>query len=77
LELGRLQWKADRRDQAIGTYEHLIINNALLEEVIPDLEACAEEWPDVSLKQALGDAYMAADRLEEALNVYRQALASL
>jgi tetratricopeptide (TPR) repeat protein len=77
LELGRVLWQADKRDEAVETYDHLIRRSELLDEIIPDLEDYAEQWADPSVRQALGDAYMRADRLQDALNVYRQALASL
>jgi cytochrome c-type biogenesis protein CcmH/NrfG len=49
----------------------------LLESVIPDLEEYLEQQPDISIQQMLGDAYMKDGRLQEALDVYRQALETL
>lgn len=77
LELGRLLWQAGQRAEAIKAYDHLIERGELLDEIIPDLEDYEERWPDPSVRQALGDAYVRADRLQDALKVYREALASL
>jgi tetratricopeptide (TPR) repeat protein len=75
--LGRVLWQADRRAEAVETYSHLITSSELLDEVIPDLEDYVEQRPDADVQQALGDAYMRADRLTEALAVYRRALAGI
>ncbi len=77
LDLGRVLWQGDRREEAIETYDRLIRRGELLDEIIADLEDYAEQWPGLSLQQALGDAYMQADRLQDALDTYRRALASL
>lgn len=77
LELGRLLWQAERREDAVEAYERLIGSDELLDEVIADLEDYTEQWEDARLLQALGDAYRETDQLEEALDTYRQALASL
>jgi tetratricopeptide (TPR) repeat protein len=77
LDLARLLWQADRRDEAAETYGRLITRSKLLDEVIPDLEDYVEQSADVSLQQALGDAYMKADRLAEALDMYRRAMTGL
>ncbi len=77
LELGRTLWQAGTREDAVEAYERLIVEQALLGDVIADLENYAEQWPDASVMQALGDAYMKHDQLQEALDTYRRALASL
>jgi tetratricopeptide (TPR) repeat protein len=77
LDLGRVLWQADQRAEAIETYNHLIASSELLDDVVPDLEDYVAQWPDASLQQALGDAYMRADRLTDALDIYRRALAGL
>jgi hypothetical protein len=77
LELGRVLWQADRRADAVAAYQSLIERGMLLDDVAADLEDYAEQWPDAMLQQALGDAYMRADRLHEALEMYRQALETL
>ena len=77
LELGRVLWQVDRRQDAVEAYDELVARGELLGEVIADLENYTEQWPDARVMQSLGDAYMKADRLEDALNTYRQALAVL
>lgn len=77
LELGRVLWQADKRDDALKTYEKLIEKGRLLNEIIPDLEDYEEQQPDPRLMQALGDAYMKVDRLQEALDTYRRAMEKL
>lgn len=77
LELGRVLWQADKRNDATEMYEQLIKEDSLLGDVIADMEDYAEEWSDPRLMQALGDAYRKMDRLQEALDTYRQALARL
>ncbi len=77
LELGRVLWQADRPDEAMEVYGTLIDQAQLLDEIILDLEDYAAQWPDPSVKQVLGDAYVKADRLQDALVVYRDALGDL
>jgi Flp pilus assembly protein TadD len=77
LELGRVLWQTDQREEAIETYDRLVSRDAQLDEIIPDLEDYAEQWSDPCAMQALGDAYMRTDRLQDALDVYRRALESL
>ncbi len=77
LKLGRLLWQAEDRDGAIEAYDTLIQHSEPLDEIISDLEQYTERWSDPWLKRALGDAYFRADRLQDALDVYRQALADL
>jgi tetratricopeptide (TPR) repeat protein len=77
LELGRVLWQGDRRADAVETYSHLIGRKELLDEVIPDLEDYVAQAPDATVQQALGDAYMQADRLSDALDIYRRALQGL
>jgi len=77
LTLAQALWQAGERQEALEAYTRVIRSGKLLEEVIPDLEICLEQWPDLSTQQTLGDAYMKADRLQEALDIYRRALESL
>ena len=63
---------------AVKHYTRLIRRKRFLAEVIADLEAALVRYPvDVDLLQALGDAYMRADRLREALEAYNKAEALL
>ncbi len=77
LDLGRVLWQADRRKDAVAAYEKLIGRSKLLDDVIADLEDYTEQWPDARVMQSLGDAYVKADRLQDALDTYRHALESL
>jgi tetratricopeptide (TPR) repeat protein len=77
LELGRVLWQADERQEAVEVYETLIGRSKLLDDAIADLEDYKEQGVDAQVMQALGDAYVKADRLQDALDIYRQALASL
>jgi cytochrome c-type biogenesis protein CcmH/NrfG len=61
----------------LEAYSRLIDSGKLLEDVIPDLETCREQWPDASTQRVLGDAYMKAGHLQEALDTYREALETL
>jgi tetratricopeptide (TPR) repeat protein len=59
---------------ALHTYERLIRKTRLLDEVIYDLRDALYRYPvEVSIWQALGDAYMRANRLQDALDSYTKA----
>ncbi len=59
---------------ALQTYNRLIRKGKLLDEIIRQLREALYRYPvDVSLWQALGDAYMRANRLQEALDAYTKA----
>jgi tetratricopeptide (TPR) repeat protein len=59
---------------ALHTYERLIRKTRLLDEVIYDLRDALYRFPvDVGIWQALGDAYMRANRLQDALDSYTKA----
>ena len=61
-------------DLAIGEYGKLVKRGKLLEEVIYDLKAATYSHPvDVIVWQALGDAHMRANQLQEALDAYSKA----
>ncbi|MGD2177562.1 MAG: hypothetical protein PVG71_07040, partial [Anaerolineae bacterium] len=77
LDLGRVLWQAEERAEAIETYDRLIASGKLLDQVIPDLEDYAQQRPGVDVQRTLGDAYMKADRLTDALDTYRRALAGV
>jgi len=77
LTLARALWQAGERPEALEAYTRLIRSSKLLESLIPDLEQCLEQWPDVSTQRVLGDAYMKDGRLQEALDIYRHALETL
>jgi cytochrome c-type biogenesis protein CcmH/NrfG len=77
LDLARGLWQIKERDEAVGAYNQVIDGGALLEDVIHDLEQGVEQFPDADLQQALGDAYMKAGRVDDALQTYRRALEAL
>lgn len=56
---------------ALANYDQLIKKGKRVDQVIADLEATDQARPDdPEILQALGDAYMRADRLQEALDTY-------
>jgi tetratricopeptide (TPR) repeat protein len=77
LELARRLWDAGQKEKAQAAYQELL-SSPLRDDVIADLERISgEEALEEPMLRLLGDAYMRENRLEEALNVYRRALASL
>lgn len=59
---------------AIEVYGKLIRKGKSLEEIIRDLRDALYRYPvEVPLWQALGDAYMHSNRLQEALDAYTKA----
>jgi DNA uptake protein ComE-like DNA-binding protein len=61
-------------DQAVNQYADLINRDQHLDEVIRDLQAALGKYPmDSSLYQSLGDAYVHANMLQEALDAYNRA----
>lgn len=78
LAAARQAMAADEFEGAVKHYGTLIRRRSLLEDVMADLEAAIDRLPDrPELWQALGDAYMKADRAAEAVEAYRRGLASL
>jgi tetratricopeptide (TPR) repeat protein len=61
-------------DDAMKKYMKLIKKGRLLDEVIHDLREAIYRYPvDVVIWQTLGDAYMRANRLQDALDAYTSA----
>ncbi len=61
-------------NEAIREYIKLIKRGHLLEEVIHDLREAIHQFPmDIAVWQTLGDAYMRANRLQDALDTYSKA----
>jgi len=59
---------------ALEEYGRMIRKGKFLEEIIYDLREAIYRYPvEVSVWQALGDAYMRANRLQEALDAYTKA----
>lgn len=64
--------------RASAQYGMLIKRKKHLDEVIKDLEtAVSEDEDQPNIWQALGDAYMKADRLEDAIQAYRKGMGSV
>jgi cytochrome c-type biogenesis protein CcmH/NrfG len=74
LELARLLRGVGERDEALKAYANALRGRDLADSVIKDVETLAAEHPDAASQQLLGDAYMKAGRLQDALRAYRQAL---
>ncbi|MBL1173386.1 MAG: tetratricopeptide repeat protein, partial [Chloroflexi bacterium] len=59
---------------ALQYYGNLIRRGKLLEDITFDLKEALYRFPvEVSIWQALGDAYMRANRLQDALDAYTKA----
>ena len=59
---------------AMEYYEKLIKKGRFLDEIIFDLREALYRYPvEVSIHQTLGDAYMRANRLQDALDSYTKA----
>ncbi|MCI0551580.1 MAG: tetratricopeptide repeat protein [Anaerolineae bacterium] len=59
---------------ALDTYAKLIKKGRFLDEIIYDLRDALYRYPvEVSIWQSLGDAYMRANRLQDALDAYTKA----
>ena len=77
LSLAQTLWQAGKWEKALEKYTSLIRSSKVIEDVIPDLEKCLEQRPQVNIRQALGDAYMKDGQLQKALDTYRRALETL
>ncbi len=65
---------ANQLKEAVQEYGKLIKKGHLLEDVIHDLREATYRFPvDIIIWQTLGDAYMKANRLQEALDAYNKA----
>ena len=61
-------------ETAVETYTQLIQSGANLDEVTQDLKTALFRYPmQIELYQALGDAYLKTDRLQEALDTFTKA----
>ena len=61
-------------NEAIETYSSLINSQQFLKQVIHDLNAAAGHYPqEISIWQALGDAYLRSDKIQQALDAYTKA----
>jgi hypothetical protein len=74
LQLAQAGLAGNRLSEAMQNYAKLIKKGRLLDEVIHDLREAIYRFPvDVIVWQTLGDAYMRASRLQEALDAYTKA----
>jgi hypothetical protein len=74
LGLARNELSRSNIPGALQSYEKLIKKGRFLEDVIFDLRDALYRYPvEVSIWQALGDAYMRANRLQDALDAYTKA----
>jgi competence ComEA-like helix-hairpin-helix protein len=61
-------------EAAVDQYAQLINRDEHLDEIIRDLQEALGRYPqDVALYQSLGDAYLHANMLQEALDAYNRA----
>ena len=75
LQDARQALSAGDAGRAISNYRKLIDRKHDLDTVIKDLEHASERYPNLpTMWQALGDAYMKADRLPEAIDAYQKGM---
>ncbi|MEJ2013232.1 MAG: hypothetical protein P8X64_13530, partial [Anaerolineales bacterium] len=61
--------------RALSDYKKLIERKQNLDTVINDLESALDRYPNLpTLWQALGDAFMKADRLNDAIKAYQRGM---
>ncbi len=78
LTLARAYLEAGDLDAAAREYEMLARSPEVADTLVADLQMATEAHPEHhALHRVLGDAYMRAGRLQEALQAYREALARL
>jgi tetratricopeptide (TPR) repeat protein len=74
LGQARNQLSGSNLSAALESYSRLIKKGRFLDEVIFDLRDASYRFPvDVDIWQSLGDAYMRANRLQDALDAYTKA----
>jgi tetratricopeptide (TPR) repeat protein len=74
LGAARSELSSNRVESALDSYSRLIKKARYLDEVIYDLREATYRYPvDVNIWQSLGDAYMRANRLQDALDAYTKA----
>ncbi len=75
LQGARQALTAGDAGRALSDYKKLIERKQDLETVISDLEHALERYPNLpTMWQALGDAYMKADQLQEAIKAYQRGM---
>jgi tetratricopeptide (TPR) repeat protein len=74
LESARTELSRSNIPGALDIYGKLIKKGRFLDEVVYDLREALYRYPvEVSIWQSLGDAYMRANRLQDALDAYTKA----
>jgi tetratricopeptide (TPR) repeat protein len=74
LDVARIELSRSNIPGALETYAKLIKKGRFLDETIFDLREALYRYPvEVSIWQSLGDAYMRANRLQDALDAYTKA----
>jgi hypothetical protein len=74
LGQARRELSSSNLSGALEGYTRLIKKGRFLDEVIYDLRDASYRFPvDVDIWQSLGDAYMRANRLQDALDAYTKA----
>ena len=75
LQGARQALTAGDAGRALSDYKKLIERKQDLDTVISDLEHALERYPNLpTMWQVLGDAYMKADQLQEAINAYQRGM---
>jgi tetratricopeptide (TPR) repeat protein len=77
--LAEAQAHLQQRDEssAAAALDHLVATGQMTDAVLVELEGAAGATASVPLLRVLGDAYARSNRLEQALETYRQALRRL
>ena len=74
LGQARSELAGSKLNSALESYNRLVKKGRFLDEVIYDLRDASYRFPvDVNIWQSLGDAYMRANRLQDALDAYTKA----
>jgi tetratricopeptide (TPR) repeat protein len=75
LQSARQALGAGDAGRALSDYRKLIDRKQDIDTVIKDLQRAAERYPNLpKVWQALGDAYMKADQLPEAIKAYKRGM---
>jgi hypothetical protein len=77
LDLARTYWATGNREDAYSQYLELATAGEYPKEVMSDLETIVEIYDQPDWNRMLGDVYMKAGKLPQALAHYRQALNEL
>ena len=77
LDLARTYWATGNREDAYTEYLELATSGEYPKEVTSDLESIVEIYDRPDWHRMLGDVYMKAGKLPQALTHYRQALNTL